>query len=134
LIQLSDEYKNKISNLRANDNVTTLTMLLKITTDEIRSNIEEKYHYEENIKECELKIKECKLKIEEFELKIKEFELKIIECELKIINIKVMNIKYSKSRKIAVESNKNNQIDFSRFRSDYGAIGIEYKSEKEYNT
>jgi len=127
LIQLSDEYKNKISNLRANDNVTTLTMLLKITTDEIRSNIEEKYHYEENIKECELKIKECKLKIEEFELKIKEFELKII-------NIKVMNIKYSKSRKIAVESNKNNQIDFSRFRSDYGAIGIEYKSEKEYNT
>jgi len=127
LIQLSDEYKNKISNLRANDNVTTLTMLLKITTDEIRSNIEEKYHYEENIKEC-------KLKIEEFELKIKEFELKIIECELKIINIKVMNIKYSKSRKIAVESNKNNQIDFSRFRSDYGAIGIEYKSEKEYNT
>ena len=120
MIQLSDEYKNKISNLRANDNVTTLTMLLKITTNKIRSNIEEKYHYEENIKECEHKIKE-------FELKIKEFELKII-------NIKVMNIKYSKSRKIAVESNKNNQIDFSRFRSDYGAIGIEYKSEKKYNT
>ncbi len=127
MIQLSDEYKNKISNLRANDNVTTLTMLLKITTDEIRSNIEEKYHYEEKIKECEHKIKECEHKIKEFELKIKEFELKII-------NIKVMNIKYSKSRKIAVESNKNNQIDFSRFRSDYGAIGIEYKSEKEYNT
>ena len=113
MIQLSDEYKNKISNLRANDNVTTLTMLLKITTNKIRSNIEEKYHYEVNIKECELKIK---------------------EFELKIINIKIMNIKYSKSRKIGVESNKNNQIDFSRFRSDYGAIGIEYKSEKKYNT
>ena len=40
-----------------------------------------------------------------------------------------MNIKkHSGAQKIAIQSNVDGLIDFSRFRSEYGAVGLEYNS------